>query len=303
MFKSPVAPSTSFAKAAIRECRYGDGRGGHGLGFLAERSASGRLSKSWSQRLTLNGTNTRRGLGSHPGVTLASARKRALSNVQALKDGRNPWERKPTFAELADRTVAMNSSSRCGGRTEAIWRSTLNTCEIPLFDEQRVGEIGTGDALRCLEPIWIERPHTARKPRMMLPYVFKPPIANGHRRADQAQPCWHFSQGGTSCRGIILPCCTNALAPCWPPCGVRRPTWLQSSARNGWFMPPAVRSRPELPYGGHGTWEPNLGHSSRAEQDGMGAPGPLSVDSMKLLAGAWDLRGLRIFCFRASGER
>ena len=187
MFKRPVVLSASFAKAAAREGGYGDGRAGHGLSLLAERSASGRLSKSWSQRLTLNGANTRRGLGFHTRVTLALARKLALSNVQALKDGRNPWKRKHTFAKLADRTVARNSKSRRGSRTEAIWRSTLNTYAIPLFGGQHVGEIGTGDALRCLEPIWIERPHTARKPRMMLSCVFKPPIANGHRRDDPAQ--------------------------------------------------------------------------------------------------------------------
>ena len=125
MLNRPATLSASFAKAVTKEGRYGDGRGGHGLSLLVKRNASGKLSKSWSQRLTLNGTNTRKGLGSFPRVTLALARKRALSNVQALEEGRNPWERKPTFAELANRTVAMNSTYWRGSRTEAIWRSTL----------------------------------------------------------------------------------------------------------------------------------------------------------------------------------
>ena len=41
--------------------------------------------------------------------------------------------------------------------------------------------------LRCLEPIWLERPHTARKLRMMLSSVFKLAVANDHRRDDPAQ--------------------------------------------------------------------------------------------------------------------
>lgn len=89
MFKRPVTLSASFAKAATREGRYGSDRGGHGLSLLVKRNSSGKLSKSWSQRLTLNGTNTRRSLGSCPRVTLALARKRELSNVQALEEGQN----------------------------------------------------------------------------------------------------------------------------------------------------------------------------------------------------------------------
>ena len=187
MFRRPVMLSASFARTVTREGRYGDGRGGHGLSLLVKRGASGKLSKSWSQRLTLNGTNTRRGLGSYPKITLASARKLALANAQAVAEGRNPWEKMPTFAELAERTIVMNAASWRGNRTEAIWRSALNTYATPLFGEHHIGDISTGDVLRCLEPIWLERPHIAGKLRVMLSSVFKVAIANGHRRDDPAQ--------------------------------------------------------------------------------------------------------------------
>ena len=68
-----------------------------------------------------------------------------LSNVQAMEEDCNSRERKPSFAKLAERTVAMNSKSWRRSRTETSWCSKLNICANPLFDGQHVGETGTGD--------------------------------------------------------------------------------------------------------------------------------------------------------------
>lgn len=70
--------------------RYGDGRGGHGLSLLVKRTRAGAISKSWSQRVRVNGRPTNIGLGVFPVVTLAEARRDALANRRALAQGIDP---------------------------------------------------------------------------------------------------------------------------------------------------------------------------------------------------------------------
>ena len=70
MTKRPVILSASFVRYVSEEGRQGDGRG---LNLLVKRNANGRLSKSWSQRLTIDGKDTRKGLGSYPEDSLATA--------------------------------------------------------------------------------------------------------------------------------------------------------------------------------------------------------------------------------------
>ena len=71
-------------------------KGGHGLSLMVRPTKiEGRLSKTWVQRIRINGRETNLGLGSYPAVTLAEARRRALLNRQAVEEGRNPLARKP----------------------------------------------------------------------------------------------------------------------------------------------------------------------------------------------------------------
>ena len=61
--KRPKILSASFVRTINQPDRYGDGRGGHGLSLLAKPMANGRLSKTWSQRLLINGKPVNIGLG------------------------------------------------------------------------------------------------------------------------------------------------------------------------------------------------------------------------------------------------
>lgn len=54
--------------------RYGDGRGGYGLSLLVKPMRASDFSKSWPQRVLINGQPTNIGLGGYPIVTLAEAR-------------------------------------------------------------------------------------------------------------------------------------------------------------------------------------------------------------------------------------
>ena len=83
----PKILNHNFVKFVTREGRYGDGRGGLGLSLLVKRTSSGGWSKTWSQRLRINGGLVTVGLGSFPVVTLAEARVKVLENARRVAHG------------------------------------------------------------------------------------------------------------------------------------------------------------------------------------------------------------------------
>ena len=85
--KRPKRLSATFVKTVRTAGRYGDGRGGHVLSLLVKGTTSGGYSKSYSQRLQLNGRQFNIGLGAHPILSLAEAREIALENARAVHKG------------------------------------------------------------------------------------------------------------------------------------------------------------------------------------------------------------------------
>ena len=86
----PKTLTAAFVRTVSTPGRYGDGRGGHGLSLLVKPTKTGRWSKSWSQRLYIDGKPIMVGLGSYPVVPLADARQRALANRQTVERGKAP---------------------------------------------------------------------------------------------------------------------------------------------------------------------------------------------------------------------
>ena len=86
--------------------RYGDG----GTLFLYVARGG---TKSWMQRVTIDGKRHDIGLGAYPVVSLAKARRRAFENRVAIADGRDPLAEKrrvaiPTFRQAAEQTFEAN---------------------------------------------------------------------------------------------------------------------------------------------------------------------------------------------------
>ena len=151
--------------------RYGDGRGGLGLSLLVKPMTSepGRMSKTWSARLTVGGRRTMVGLGSYPVVTLARARELALAHQQAVEQGRNPaLAVAPTFTEALERTLDHRRPSWRPGpgqsmpRTEADWRASLAKHVLPHIGTAAVDKITRTDVFRVLEPLWRDHPATGK---------------------------------------------------------------------------------------------------------------------------------------------
>ena len=96
----PKTLSSAFVKTVARAGRYGDGRGGYGLSLLVKPMATGRLSKTWSQRVRIAGRPANIGLGRYPVVSLAEARAAALKNARAIAQGQDVrGGGVPTFGE------------------------------------------------------------------------------------------------------------------------------------------------------------------------------------------------------------
>ena len=145
---------------------YGDG------GTLYLKVAPGG-SKSWIQRVTIDGRRRDIGLGGYPLVTLARARELAFDNRRVARSGGDPLAAKrrakiPTFREAAEKTFAANKRRWRNGKHRRNWIQSLVKYAFPVLGDIAVHRIDREDLLRVLEPIWMTKPATARKVRQRM---------------------------------------------------------------------------------------------------------------------------------------
>ncbi len=182
MTKRPRTLSAAFVRTISRPGVYGDGRGGRGLSLRVHRTATGRITKTWRQRVRIEGRLTSIGLGPYPEITLAEARQKALDNSRAVRHGGDPRGRGvPTFAEAAERTIELHRDGwKAGSPLPEQWESTFRLHAAPLLD-MPVDRITSADVLGCLAPIWNSKPGAARKARHRTSAVFRWCIGRNHR--------------------------------------------------------------------------------------------------------------------------
>ena len=169
--------SAARVKALSKPGRYGDGDGLY-------LNIAGGGSKSWVQRITIEGRRRDLGLGGYPAVALAQARRRATDNRAAVADGRNLLVEKrrpatPTFREAA---LTVHEANRPRWRSEKQTRNWIQTLErhaMPTLADTPVDRIGREDVLRVLSPIWTTRPETARRIRQRIRTVLRWCMAHG----------------------------------------------------------------------------------------------------------------------------
>ena len=182
--------TAAYVNTVRRPGRYGDGRGGNGLSLRVTPTPTGGLTKSWIQRLRLNGQTFEMGLGSYPKITLKTARRKAENNARTVSEGRDPRipvAVVPTFNESLETVIGLHRDHwKIGGKTEQSWRSTLADHAIPILGHKPVSEITSADVLAVLVPIWAKHRPTAMKVRQRVSAVMKWAIAQGHRGDDPA---------------------------------------------------------------------------------------------------------------------
>jgi len=186
--KRPTILNATFVRQVRQPGRYGDGRGGYGLTLLVRSMKNGRLSKTWAQRVRINGKETNLGLGNYPVVTLAEARKRALTNRKAIEDGRHPHASKtPTFHQATEKVIAIHRAKWTPrSKTENQWRSLFSAHVLPRIGHKRVDQINSSDVLAILSPLWHSKIETARKTKRYLAAVMRWAVAQGYREDNPA---------------------------------------------------------------------------------------------------------------------
>ena len=124
--------------------------------------------KSWIQRIVIDGRRHDIGLGPYPLISLAHARERAIENRLAIANGRNPLAEKrrtriPTFRKAAEATFRANLPRWRDGKTAKNWMQGMEKRAFPVIGDMRVDRIGCEEVLRILKPIWTTHPEVARK--------------------------------------------------------------------------------------------------------------------------------------------
>ena len=187
--KKSVRLTHTFVKSVNRPGRYGDGRGGRGLSLLVKPTQNGRWSKSWSQRLRINGKLHTLGLGAFPVVALADAREVALDNAKRAYKGEDilkPPPTIPTVNEAFDIVIEQRRHSWKGEYTEIAWRTSKRYCG--LIGSKPVSEVRQKDVIDVLAPIWQKKPKMAREARSNLSTVMTWAIAREYRANNPAAP-------------------------------------------------------------------------------------------------------------------
>lgn len=167
--------------------RLGKGLHNDGDGLYLRVSDTG--AKSWVLRTRVHGKKREIGLGGAKYVSLSDARKEARRLREIARTGGDPLaERRrqnaiPTL-EQAAKTVwreQIEPTAR-NEKHKAQWINSLRDYIFPRIGDRRVDTVQSSDVLSVLQPIWLEKPETARRVRQRLRTIFDWTIAAQHRR-------------------------------------------------------------------------------------------------------------------------
>ena len=147
--------------------------------------------KSWIQRITINGKRHDLGLGAFPVVSLAEARKLAAANRLLVQAGQDPLAAKqrsnvPAFRDALQRTYEANLPRWRPGRHTSRWLQVVEKYAVPIIGDVPVDQITQADVLRVLTPIWSSKPEYARKLRQRIRATLRWCQAQGYLEANVA---------------------------------------------------------------------------------------------------------------------
>jgi integrase len=179
---------------------------GRGLYLLVSTSGSRR----WILRtLIKGGRRCEIGLGSLHDVGIDEAREKAAELRRAARAGRDPIierraraESTVTFRQAFQAFFVMKRRSLSNAKHLAQWPSTMEAYVFPFIGERPVNEIASGEVLAILEPIWHDKPETAKRVLQRMVAVFESAILHNWR--ERASPCIGVVQalGGTGHRVV-----------------------------------------------------------------------------------------------------
>jgi integrase len=158
---------------------------GAGLYLQATLGKDG-VNKNWIFRYELDRVRHDMGIGPLHTIGLADARRKARELRQQILDGIDPLDARTeereerrakaqaaraekakaqTFAQCAEKYLAVHGGKWKNAKHAAQWRSSLETHAYPILADIDVADIDEGHLVRVLQPIWKKVPETARRVR------------------------------------------------------------------------------------------------------------------------------------------
>lgn len=184
--RAEKALSAAFVRTVTKTGKYTDG---HGLFLKVDASGARR----WVQRIVIRGKRSEIGLGSVSLVTLAEVREQAVVNRKLARSGGDPLQAKRqatallSFEDAARKVHKIHEPTWRNKKHAAQFISTLETYTFPRMGRIKVSEVTTADVLAVLQPIWLEKPETAKRVRQRIGTVMKWAVANGWRQDNPAE--------------------------------------------------------------------------------------------------------------------
>jgi integrase len=164
------------------------------------RVAPGGHGRGWIFRFSMAGRTRDMGLGSYPGVSLATARELAEKFRTLVKEGVDPIEHRRTlraaqrlaaaksltFDECAREYIKEHEADWRNAKHRAQWTSTLTHYASPVFGQLPVAAVDVGLVLKALKPIWNVKRETASRLRGRIEAVLDWARVHGYRTAENA---------------------------------------------------------------------------------------------------------------------
>ena len=176
-------------KLTVRKCETAKpGRHGDGGGLHLRVMPTG--SRQWIVRVVVKGGRRMDiGLGGFPLVPLADAREQALAIRRLARKGIDPAaERRrtvvPTFESAARAVHAEHKPTWKNAKHAAQWLTTLEQYAFPTIGSKPVSVVDGPTVRDVLQPIWLERPETARRVRQRIGAVLDWASAKGYRTGE-----------------------------------------------------------------------------------------------------------------------
>jgi integrase len=174
----------------VRNAPPGRHADGNGLYLHVEDSGA----KRWVLRIVIRGKRCELGLGGLSIVSLSEAREEAILLRRIARKGGDPLKERrqerriiPTFEEAAHLVHESHSATFRNAKHKAQWISTLQSYVFPFFGSRPVDQVGSGDVLAALSPIWVDKPETARRVKQRIRTVMDWCKASGYRLDNPAE--------------------------------------------------------------------------------------------------------------------
>jgi integrase len=154
--------------------------------------------KSWIYRFTINKRTRDMGLGPLQAVSLADARDlagraralaassidpivereaRLTADAAAVRHG-------TSFKACAEEYIRLNQDGWKNAKHRQQWPNTLKAYVFPVIGDKPVRDVSKRDIVDILEPIWTEKPETARRIRSRIEIVIDMAIAADLRESE-----------------------------------------------------------------------------------------------------------------------